>query len=45
MVSPDGAAELLDIPAGPPLGLGGCPSSRWRRNCRRAACSPSTPTG
>ncbi|MEH0630736.1 SpoIIE family protein phosphatase [Streptomyces stelliscabiei] len=25
VVSPDGAAELLDIPAGPPLGLGGLP--------------------
>ncbi|MFE4758498.1 SpoIIE family protein phosphatase [Streptomyces mirabilis] len=25
VVSPDGGAELLDIPAGPPLGLGGLP--------------------
>ncbi|WP_326580162.1 SpoIIE family protein phosphatase [Streptomyces sp. NBC_00481] len=25
VVSPDGAAELLDLPAGPPLGLGGLP--------------------
>ncbi|MBA4860885.1 SpoIIE family protein phosphatase [Streptomyces sp. PSKA54] len=25
MVSPDGTAELLDLPAGPPLGLGGLP--------------------
>ncbi|MFI2033481.1 SpoIIE family protein phosphatase [Streptomyces bottropensis] len=25
VVRPDGAAELLDIPAGPPLGLGGLP--------------------
>ncbi|MFI7500166.1 SpoIIE family protein phosphatase [Streptomyces sp. NPDC049687] len=25
LVSPDGAVELLDLPAGPPLGLGGLP--------------------
>ncbi|MFE2183114.1 SpoIIE family protein phosphatase [Streptomyces sp. NPDC059455] len=25
MVTPDGTAELLDLPAGPPLGLGGLP--------------------
>ncbi|MDQ0933512.1 SpoIIE family protein phosphatase [Streptomyces turgidiscabies] len=25
LVSPDGTAELLDLPAGPPLGLGGLP--------------------
>jgi hypothetical protein len=25
VVSPDGTAELVDLPAGPPLGLGGLP--------------------
>lgn len=44
VVTPDGSADILDLPAGPLSGWAACPSKPLTSSCLKAACWPSTPT-
>ncbi|BAC67821.1 hypothetical protein SAVERM_112 [Streptomyces avermitilis MA-4680 = NBRC 14893] len=44
VVTPDGNVRFLNVPAGPPLGLGGLPFETLETQLPEAASSPSTPT-